>query len=360
MRFPSTAVLALPLCLLLAGCKSEAGELGQGAIRPVLSVVVRQQTAAADGFAGVIEPRYQTNLGFRVLGRVIARDVNVGDLTTKGARLAALDPTALDLAVRSARAELSNTMAQLANVSASEGRQQILLEQKNISPDQFETVRQSRESADAAVVRARTALDKAIEQRGYAELTAEFDGVVTAIDVEVGQIVSPGQTVIKVARPDVREAVVDAPEEVGANLREGSPFQVSLQSDPSSRTAGRVREIAPQVDAMTHTRRIRVTLDGPPVSFRLGATITAQMSAPALKRVSAPVSALFEQDGKLKVWVVDPVARTVSAREVTVDGGDGQTVAVLAGLEAGDRVVTAGVHSLVAGQSVKLSEEATE
>jgi membrane fusion protein, multidrug efflux system len=246
-------------------------------------------------------------------------------------------------------------------VAASENRQQVLLEQKNISPDQFETVRQSRESAEAAVVRARAALDKAVEQRGYAQLTAEFDGVVTAIDAEVGQIVSPGQTAITIARPDVREAVVDAPEEVGASLRVGSPFQVSLQSDPSSRTSGAVREIAPQVDALTHTRRIRITLDAPPASFRLGATITAHLSAPmAPRRIRAPVSALFERDGRLLVWIVDHATKTVSAHEVTVDGGDGQTVAVLAGLEAGDRVVTAGVHSLVAGQPVTIFEEATE
>lgn len=356
MRNTFIVILALACAPLLAGCDGKSDT--PPPVRPVLSMVVTPQSGATGGFAGTVEPRYRANLGFRVLGRVIARDVNVGDLVTKGTRLAALDPIALDLAVEASRADLANATAQLENATSTEKRQRILLGQANVSPEQFESVEQARQAAEAAVTRARTNLDKALEQRGYAELRAEFDGVVTAVDTEVGQIVPPGQTVATVARPDIREAVVDVPADVSAALREGSPFQVSLQIAPAVRVNGRVREIAPQVDAMTHTRRVKISLDDPPASFRLGTTITAYLPAPVEQQIRLPASALFERDGKILVWVVDPAAKTVSVREVHIGGRDEQLVSIVSGLETGARVVTAGVNSLAAGQSVKFSEEA--
>jgi len=222
----------------------------------------------------------------------------------------------------------------------------------------LEAAQQAREGAEAAVTRIRSVLDKALEQRGYAELSAEFDGVVTAVDTEVGHVVAPGQPVFTVARPDVREAVIDVPDDSAASLQEGTPFQVALLISPSKRINGRVREIAPRVDALTHTRRVKIALGDPPADFRLGTTITAYALPQAAGQIKIPAAALFDRDGKLYVWIADPGARTVSLREVTVFSRDGQTAIVTAGLAPGDRVVTAGVHSLVPGQSVRIPEEA--
>lgn len=325
--------------------------------RPVLSVVVAPHAARVVGFAGTVEPRYKSDLGFRVLGRVVGREVNVADLVHKGQRLAALDPVAYQLAVRSAQADLASATAQAENAAATEARQRTLRQQNIATEAQLEAARQARESAEAGVIRARANLDKAEEQLGYTELRADFDGVVTAVEAQLGQVVQPGQIVASVARPDVREAVVDLPEAVGRTLRPGARFAVALQLDPLVRASGSVREIAPRADPATRTLRVRITLDEPPASFRLGTTITATVATPAPPGLELPASSLLERDGRTLVWVVDPAARTVATREVTLAPRDGSSVRVLGGLEPGTRVVTAGVHSLTPGQEVRIEDE---
>src|SRR5208337_555422 len=161
------AYAVLPMLVgvaLLGGCDSESAP---PRVRPVLSAVAERQTGALSSFAGTIEPRYSASLAFRVLGRVIERKVNAGDYIKKGSPLAALDPVPLDLAVRDARAALANATAQLTNALAIEKRRNVLLKEKHIPPQQFEAAQQAREAAEAAVTQARSALDKAIEQRGY-------------------------------------------------------------------------------------------------------------------------------------------------------------------------------------------------
>ena len=359
MKTTWAVLLVLSCAALVSGCASETTP---PRVRPVLSAVAEQQTGALSSFGGTIEPRYKSSLAFRVLGRVIERKVNAGDYIKKGSPLAALDPVPLDLAVRDARAAVANATAQLANAAAVENRRRILLKESHIPPQQFEAAQQAREAAEAAVTQARSALDKAIEQRGYAELSAEFDGVVTAVDFEVGQVVAAGQPVITVARPDVREAVIDVPDDVAATLQKGTQFQVALLITPSKLASGRVREITPRVEALTRSQRVKIALDDPPDDFRLGTNITAYAAVHAngqtAGQIKIPAAALFEKDRKQQVWVVDPAAKTVSPREVTIFSRDSDTAILTAGLEPGDRVVTAGVHSLVPGQSVRMPEEA--
>ena len=326
-------------------------------MRPVLSAVAERQPLALNAFAGTIEPRYSSSLAFRAGGRVIAREVNTGARVKKGDRLAALDPLAFDLAVRDAQAGLTDAVAVQDNAVATEKRQLVLFEEKHTPSQQLEAVQQARQAADAAVTRARTVLEKVVEQRGYADLTAEYDGVVTAVNVEPGQVVTPGQPVITIARPDMRDAVIDVPDDV--SVAEGSPFEVALQIAPSKRVSGKVREVAPQVDTMTRSRRVKIALESPPDDFRLGSTVTAFSPAQTAAGIMIPSSAVFERGGKQQVWIVDPASKTVALRQVDVSSGDGRTaVVVKAGLEPGDRVVTAGVHSLEPEQSVKIPEEA--
>lgn len=353
MRSVLMRLAALSVAGLLAACQ-EKRPAEPPAPRPVLSVVVAPQTARVVGFAGTVEPRYRSDLGFRVLGRIIGRDVNVADLVKKGQRLAALDPVAYQLALRSAQADLASATAQLENATATEARQRRLREQNIAAEAQLDAARQARESAEAGVIRARANLDKAQEQLGYTELRADFDGVVTAVEAQLGQVIQPGQTIVSVARPDVREAVVDLPESIARALRPGARFEVALQLDPSVRTSGSVREIAPQADLTTRTLRVRITLDQPPQSFRLGTTITATVVTPAPVGIELPASSLLERDGRIMVWVVDPETLTVSTRDVTLAGRNGSLVRVLDGLDPGTRVVTAGVHSLTVGQQVKI------
>src|SRR5262245_22689503 len=250
--------------LVLTGCKQET--IASEPVRPVLSAVLQPVVSGGTVAVGTVQPRYESNLGFRVLGRLIARPVNVGDLVAEGQTIAAIDPTALALAVRSARADLSKAEAVLENAIGTEERKRILIKSDATTRQTFDDAEQMRAGAEASSARARANLTKATEQLGYAELKADFAGVVTAVSAEVGQVVSPGQSVITVARPDVREAVVDIGTDFPVPLTAGLPFTVSLQLLPAVQVRGQIREIAPQADQATRMRRVRIALDDPPES----------------------------------------------------------------------------------------------
>ena len=324
-------------------------------VRPVLSVVVKPSLGGAVVFAGSIEPRYSAVLGFRILGRIVARKVDVGDIVRKDDLLAALDSTSLELGVRQAVAGVVNAQAQLTNAAATEARQRALVEGNNAAQSQLDTARMGMETAQAAVAQAQASLAKAQEQLGYAQLHADFDGVVTAVDADVGQVVSPGQKVVTLARPDVREAVVDVPDDLANSLTAAARFEVKSELNETVTAIGQVREVAPQADAATRTRRVRITLESPPDGLRLGSTITAKLVNGAKPRIELPASAILEAAGKTSVWVVDPRAGTVSLQDVSI-AAHGDRVEVLSGLSEGARVVTAGVHSLAAGQAVRAFE----
>lgn len=348
-------ISAFVLIATLCAC-TRSQEKAPEIIRPVLSVVVEPKSVETFGFAGTVQPQYSADLAFRLLGRIVSRDVKVGDIVTKGTTIAALDPTALELAVQASKADLSNAQAQFANASASEERQRALLSSANTSQAVYDAAQQAKQAAAAGVERANAALAKSQEQLGYARLFSDFDGVVTAVGAEVGQTVSPGQTVVTVARTDPREAVVDIPDQLTGELSVGTSFDIILQSLPTIKTQARLREIAPQAEGSTRTRRVRLTLVDPPTAFRLGSTITATRMTKVTPTIVLPMSALLEKDGSDKVWVVDPQTSSVGTREIKIASKGGGTFTVAEGLEAGMRVVTAGVHSLSEGQKVRVPE----
>lgn len=344
---------ALGALALLCACQKTSTPPAKP-IRPVLSLVVSQSSSAGLALAGTVQPRVQTGFGFRVLGRLIARPVNVGDIVEKGQMLAAIDPIALKLAAQSAAADLSNSEAQLVNAAGVADRQASLMKSNATTQAQLDAADQALAAAQSNVARAQSALAKAHEQLGYAVLNSDFAGVVTGVSAEIGQTVSPGQTVADVAEPDTRDAVVDVPDALASALVMGERFTVSLQLDSAIEAQGAIREIAPEADAATRTRRVKIALDNPPTTFRLGSTITASVASGAAPVVRLPASAILEKDGRAQVWIVDPKSATVSLREVKiVTEGDG-VIDVTSGLEPAMRVVTAGVHSLVEGQSVKI------
>jgi membrane fusion protein, multidrug efflux system len=341
--------------MVLAGCKQETRT--EEPLRPVLSMVIKPTAPGSTLAVGTVQPRYETNLGFRVLGRLIARPFYVGDLVAEGQTVAAIDPTTLELAVRSARADLSKAQAALENASATEERKRILIKSDATTKQTLDDAEQVRAGAQASVARAQANLTKAIEQLGYAQVKADFAGVVTAVGAEVGQVVPPGQSVVTVARPDVREAVVDIGEDFPAPLTVGLPFTVSLQLLPQVQVKGQIREIAPQADQVTRMRRVRIALHDPPESFRLGSTITARLSHSESSVLRVPASAVLRQGTETFVWVVDSPASTVSLQKVNLSE-DG-SLRVTGGLEPGARVVTAGIHSLKQGQQVRIEQDST-
>ncbi|MBB4481859.1 efflux RND transporter periplasmic adaptor subunit [Rhizobium etli] len=346
---------------LVSSCAPKAEERTDTP-RPVLSTTVRQTPATSLSLTGTIEPTIETELGFRILGRMIARNVNVGDMVKKGDVVAAIDPVALELAVRSAQSDVENSDAQLRNAVTTEQRQRALVESRSGTEASLEEAEQARRTAAAAVAKAQANLDKAKEQLGYAQLRAEFDGVVTATSAEVGQVVSAGQTVVTIARPDKRDAVVDVPQAAAQKLKIGAPFEVTLQLDPTIRTSGVVREIAPEAETATRTSRTKIALTDPPAPFRLGSVITAAATIAADPEILLPSSAILAATDGPGVWIVDVPGKKVSFRRVKIDGDvvDGGTVRITEGLAPGDRVVVAGVHKLQDGQAIRIDQEISQ
>jgi membrane fusion protein, multidrug efflux system len=362
-----TAFLTLALTsALLAGCnegKDAASASATGPVRPVLTQRAEPSDTITFGpFAGTIEPRYQAQLGFQIPGRMVARDVTVGDIVKKGQRLAALDVIVTRFDLTRAEADLADARAQAENAEAAEARTRRLMTGNSVSQATLDQAVARRDTARARVDQALASLQKARDQMGYTELKAEFDGVVTQRLAEVGQVLSAGQGVVTVARPDVREAVVDIPEAyVGAMPADGI-FTVALQSAPDVTARGRVREIAPLAEAGTRSKRIRIILEDPSPAFRLGATINVALARAVPKHFVLPASALLEAGDRRSVWVVSADGKSVTRRDVTLaadrtDISSGR-IAVTGGLQPGDRVVIAGVHALKEGQAVRLTDGA--
>ncbi|WP_246686100.1 efflux RND transporter periplasmic adaptor subunit [Methylobacterium sp. WL8] len=356
IQLPLVTILAGTSLLALAACKP-AEEAKAPPVRPVLYAVAKPIEAVRFGpFAGTVEPRYQSQLGFQVGGRVVARDVTVGDLVKKGQRLAALDTVVPRFAMTRAEADVADAKAQSENAAATEARTRRLMEGGNVTQAQLDGMVANRDTAQARLTQAQASLQKARDQMGYTELHADFDGVVTQRNAEIGQDLTAGQTVVTVARPEVREAVVDIPDDLVAAMPKDGRFTVALQSAPTVTAVGTVRETAPFADSSTRTRRIRMSLENPPGAFRLGATITVSLVRKVPPRFVLPATAILSADGRDAVWVVNAAGDAAKRVAVTVADRRGDYVGVASGLSAGDRVVVAGVYSLAEGQAIRLAD----
>lgn len=352
MRLTGAWMLAIA-CLMLGACKEEDDT---PPIRPVLSIKAEVRTTdRLEPFAGSIEPRYATDYSFREFGRMVARFVDFGSIVKKGDELAVLDPAVQILLVRNAEAAVYSAQAQLATARAEEERQRPLVARNYTPQAQFDIVVQNRETAAANLDRAQASLRRARDALSFTRMTADFDGVVTGRYVDPGQTVNAGQKILRIARPEIREAVIAVPRALADMLgAPNQPFEMVVDLDHSvTMKAAAVRGVDPAADPLTRTHKVYLTLNNPPPAFRLGITISVTLSRPVSPRVDVPSTALLEQGGKAQVWIVDSATSKVALRDVTVVGHDGDTVHVGNGIAAGERVVTVGVHSLAPGQTVK-------
>lgn len=354
----STRIAAL-LCaaVLLAAC-SPAPDTTPPA-RPVRTVQVPAATDAIhhQTYAARIEARHALALAFEVPGRVIERRVEVGDRVTAGTVLARLDAADARLRERDLAARLAAAEAQHADAVAALRRARDLRPKGFVSQAEFDrltfqeqNLRARRRAVLAQLTLARRELD-------YTTLRAPADGVVTDHAVELGQVVAAGQVAVELARAGELEAVFDVPEHLVPGLPD--TLTVTLWVAPERPLTAQVREVAPQAAGASRTYRVRASLpavpDGP--RPRLGMSATAHVPAPA-PQPALPASAIYtHDDGQPAVWVVDSAAdggHTVRLQPVRLGPPQGDLLTVAGGLNPGDRVVTAGVHDLHAGQAVSL------
>jgi len=347
-----TPMLAVVIALM--GCQKEKAAEAP-APRPVRTVTVApQETAEAVVLTGHIAAENEASLGFRIGGRLIERPVNVGDHVDAAQVVAKLDPQDEVNALRSAQAALASARARLTEARDAFERQRLLLANGHTPRAQFDRAQQELRTAQANVDDAEARQQNQALRVSWTVLQADAPGTVSARGAEPGEVVQPGQMVVRIARKEGRDAVFDVP---GALLREAPAnpvITVRLSDDASVTSEGRVREVAAQADPATRTFEVKVGLTDAPEAMRLGSTVTGTLHLDPESAISIPASALTDLNNQPAVWVVDPVKLTVSLRNIETLRFDPATVVVAHGLDTGEIVVTAGVHALHPGQTVRL------
>lgn len=340
--------------LLLAACQAETAPAKSE--RPVQVQRVAFETGAvAREFVGVVRARYESDLGFRVAGKIVTRVVNVGDRVRVGDVIARVDARDHQLQVESAEAELAAATSSLAQAASDLQRYTTLKERGYAAIADFDRKKAANDEAEGRLNRARRALELARNQLAYAELKSDADGIVTATLAEPGQVVAIGQPVVRLAHRDEKEAVVSLPETwLGEAQRAKATMR--LWSDGDRRFQARLRELSPQADPTTRTFAARFAIPDADDSLALGMTATVILERARETPVArVPLAAVLNRGTGPTVYVVDDNG-ALALRPVTVASFTGDAALVTGGVNNGERVVTLGVQTLEAGLRVRVVE----
>jgi RND family efflux transporter MFP subunit len=349
------ALVVLVPALFLAGCQAETAPAPK-AERPVqVQRVVFENGGATREFVGVVHARHETDLGFRVSGKVVERVVNVGDRVRKGDVIARLDAQDLRLQVESAQAELAAATSNRAQAAADYERYTTLKERGYAAIAEFDRKKAANDESEGRLGRARRSLDLARNQLDYADLKADADGVITTTRVEPGQVVAIGQAVAQLAHDGEKEALVALPETSLGEMRQAKAT-VRLWSDGGRSYQAKLRELSPQADPATRTYAARFTILDADDTVAFGMTATVALARAAEGQVAKlPLSSVLNRGSGPAVYVVDDTG-ALSLRPVTLAAFTGDSALVSAGLSNGDKIVTLGVQKLEAGLKVRTVE----
>ncbi len=339
---------------LLTGCTPEAPPPPDD-IRPVRAEQVGMRSEQqGTRYAGEVRARHETNLAFRVAGRVQTRAVEVGTQVKAGQVIATLDPQDYALAASAAQSQLVAAIAEARLAQQDLQRFTELRAQNFISQAELDRRRAMSDTALARERQLRAEASRQGNQQAYTRLTVPHAGVVTAINFEAGQVVETGQVVARLAQTGEREVRIDVPENALETLRSAQKLNIRLWSMPGVTYAGRLRELSPMADAASRTYGARVSFLQPDAAVKLGMTATVDVDTETAPGLSVAQTALFKVNGQPQVWTVDRQTQKVVARSVRLGALSGDRAVVESGLAAGDWVVTAGVHKLAPGQQVRL------
>jgi RND family efflux transporter MFP subunit len=360
-RSPSLRI-SVPVAIAIAAAALAGCSRQDPAPEPTRSVKV--MTVGVDTFqsthefAGEVKPRVESRLGFRVAGKIIRRQAEVGQRVKAGDVLAQLDARDYNLAAEAARAQVSAAQTNRDLAGADFKRYAALREQNFISGAELERRETTLKAAQAQLDQAKAQLASQGNQATYANLVADAPGVITAVEAEPGQVVSPGMPVVRVAQDGPRDVVFSVPEDKVAAVKAGSDVNVRIWSDNRD-VKGKVREVAAAADPVTRTYPIKVSLDAS-VNVPIGATVYVSpqaLSMAGLPVIKLPTSALRKEGNGTTVWVLDKQTMTVKSQAVQVATADGNAAVISTGLQPGMLVVTAGVHVLSPGQKVAIYRE---
>lgn len=370
MSKPLQLLALASLAALLGACsKPEAAPEPVRAIK-VLTVGLSDYESSRE-YAGEVRARLESRLGFRVAGKLVKRQVELGERVKAGQLLAQLDARDYQLATDAAKAQTTAAATNRDLALADYKRFKELREQNFISSAELERRESTLKAAQASLEQAQAQLSSQGNQTGYTQLLADAAGVVTAVEAEPGQVLAAGAPVLRLAQDGVRDVVFAVPEDQVAAIRVGARMAVRLWAGNTS-ASGVVREIAASADPVTRTFGVKLALEAAPGSAAaqaaaLGSTVFVSPEAAAATAATAkaqviklPTSALLQVGGRSMVWVLDSASMTVRQQAVVVAGADGNEVLITSGLQPGMQVAVAGVHVLAQGQKVSLYQPKNE
>jgi len=305
-------------------------------------------------FASEIQPRYQSELAFRVGGKLLSRDVQLGSRVKEGEVLAHLDPADLNLSAAASQAQVASVEADYVYANAELERYRQLLKNKYVSAAAYEIKKSARDVALAKLKAAKAQAAVSANQANYANLVADFDGVITSVNADPGQIVAAGQPVMKLARTEALDAVINVAENQIQAVRNAKYVDISLWANPENVYKGKIREIAGAADIASRTYEVKIQIDNPDNELKLGMTATVVIHG-ANETDSAstlvPLTALMDAGKHPYVFVIGK-DNHVTVRPVSVAQYREQDALISAGLRPGEKLVAIGVHKLRNGEKV--------
>jgi RND family efflux transporter MFP subunit len=331
--------------------------------RPAANVRVerlaRQDVAPRVALTGEIKARIQSDLAFRVSGKIVERTVDVSDRVRANQVLARLDPQLQQANIDTARAGVASARAIVAQASANFDRQKFLLSHGATSRQEQDQAEEQFQGAQAALETATAQLAVAEHELSYTTLRATAAGVITSRHAEAGQVMQAGESAFSIATEGPRDAVFQIDDRTFGADPTKAVIELALVADPRVTTRGTVREVSPAVDPATGTFTIKVALADTPPAMTLGAAVTGVLRVESRQALVLPSSALFSLDRRPAVWVVNPSTSTVSLMPVVIDRYETGAVVLSAGLTGDETIVVAGGQLLRPGQKVAVENRET-
>jgi RND family efflux transporter MFP subunit len=358
-NLPFLAVVGL-LPLVLAACSDATSSIDPRTQLPLVRVApVASAAQAESSFSGVVAARVQSDLGFRIPGKILERLVDTGQTVKRGQPLMRIDPTDLRLATRAHDETVVAATARARQTAEDEARYRDLVAAGAVSASTYDKIKAAAESARAELKAAQAQAEVARNETGYTVLLADADGVVVETLAEPGQVVGAGQVVVRVAHAGRREALINLPETLRPAV--GSAARASLYGTGLTGPA-KLRQLSDAANPQTRTFEARYVLEGRLADAPLGSTVSIEIpSGRATPTLEVPIGALFDQGKGPGVWLVKGQGGQgqepqVSWRAVQVAGLSGESAAIASGLTAGDRIVVLGAHLLHEGEPVRLAD----
>ncbi len=349
-------IVLITLSLLISACKKPIEPLAPP--RPALVMVVGK-TAANDSMVlvGEVKSRFEANLGFRINGKIIERKVDVGSYVKKGQVIARLDATDTNLSAQAASADVRAAEASYSLANAELNRQRILFNKKFISQSALDIRMAELKTSAARLSQVRAAAAVSGNQSRYTALVADRDGVVTKINAEPGQVIESGTMIVQIVDTKQIEVLVAVPESRMASVKTGDLVAIKLWADREKIYTGKVREISPAANSATRAFDVRVAITDADALVKLGMTAGVRFTQNEADAIMVPATALTQTQGKNSVWVINKLKEgnlgIANPREVATGQYTENGVMISSGLQAGEMVAIAGVHTLIKGQKVK-------